>query len=184
MSSEVYSESIQLNNVRISFPFLLRPQRSADGADPKYSATFILDEKIHVDVIKKLESMIEQVSQERFKRVLPRDKWCLKERDRDEYEGAITIGCTNHKKPAVMKADCSKVESEEDNPIYAGCYVNALIQVGTFNKGTNKGIRANVQGVQFYAHGKPFAGGMTESEVMEQFNPVVTDDDASFMQAS
>lgn len=184
MSNEVYSEQIFLPNVRISFPNLLRPKRVDANSDPKYGATFILDYDTHADVIKQLQSEIERVSKERFKKVLQQSNWCLRERDRPEYEGFITIGCTNHKKPAVMKADCSKVECEEDNPIYAGCYVNALVDIGTFNLPTSKGIRSNVHGVQFYAHGEPFAGGMSEAEVMEQFNPVVTDDDASFMQAS
>ncbi len=184
MSKETYLESIHLTNVRISFPSLLRPKRMDEKSDPKYGATFILDYETHADVIKQIENQIKHISEERFKRVLPQEKWCLKERDRPEYEGCITLSTTSLKRPAVMKADCSKVESEEDNPIYAGCYVNAMIQLGSYNVPTNKGIRAELQGVQFYAHGEPFAGGMTEDEVMEQFTPVANADDQAFMQAS
>jgi len=55
--------------------------------------------------------------------------------------------------------------TENDNRIYAGCYVNAIVVLWAQNNNYGKRINANLLGVQFVADGSPFGDGGTSAGV-------------------
>lgn len=157
---------IKLNNVRLSFPSLFR-KAQFQGEETKYEATFMLDKTEHADKIKEIEKAIAASIKENLKDAkLPSDKICLKDGDesgRDEYEGHYTIKAANNKRPKVIDRDKSPL-TEDDDKVYSGCYVNAVIELWAQNNGYGKRINANLLGVQFYKDGEPFESGAVASD--------------------
>jgi hypothetical protein len=53
--------------------------------------------------------------------------------------------------------------TEDDNKLYAGCYVNAIIELWVQDNSYGKRVNANLLGVQFFKDGEPFADGVKAS---------------------
>lgn len=74
----------------------------------------------------------------------------------DGYAGNLFISTRNKQKPKVYQG---KQEVDRANSrIYSGCYVNLLIDVFPYSRGS-KGIGASFKGVQFLRDGEPLGGG-------------------------
>lgn len=156
---------IKLNNVRISFPSLFR-KATFSGEETKFEGTFLLDKQEQADQIEKIESAIEALIKDKLKGTkLKSDKICLKDGDDIDYAGYagnMSIKASSAKRPLVLGRDRSPL-SEEDGRIYAGCYVNAIIELWAQNNTYGKRINANLLGVQFIKDGEPFADGVSAS---------------------
>ena len=155
---------IKLNNVRLSFPSLFR-KAVFNGEETKFEATFLLNKKEHADTIAEINAAIKEMIKDSFKGAkIPSDKLCMKdggESAYDGYEGCVSIKSSNNKRPTVLDRDRSPL-SEDDNRIYSGCYVNAVIDLWPQNNSYGKRINSNLLGVQFMKDGEPFgAGGQT-----------------------
>lgn len=173
--------TIAIKNVRLSFPSLFK-KASFDGNEGKYEATFLLNKKTHADVIKKIKDAIDAKITEDLKgaNVSP-EKLCLKDGDGveyDGYQGHFTIKAANGKRPLVIDRDKTPL-SEDDNKLYAGCYVNAIVELWTQNNKYGKRINANLLGVQFFADGEPFGDGVKATT--DDFDAFGDDDDEDFM---
>ena len=170
---------IKLKNVRLSFPSLFR-KATFEGAETKYEATFLLSKDDHADLIKEIKSMISQRIKTDLKGAkLSADRICLKDGDDFDYSGyagCMSIKASNNKRPMLIDRDKSQL-SEEDERLYAGCSVNAVIELWAQNNGYGKRINANLLGVQFFADGEPFADSVTASQ--DDFD-AFSDDDYDF----
>ena len=168
---------IKLNNVRLSFPSLFR-KAEFQGKAGKYEATFLLDKKAHADLIAKLDAEIKEGIKSNFKTAkLPADKVCLKDGDEFEYDGyagCMSFKASNGKRPMVIDKDKSPL-TEDDERLYAGCYVNAIVELWYQNNQYGKRVNANLLGVQFFKDGEPFADGTSASE--DDFDMFDDDDD-------
>lgn len=171
---------IKLKNVRLSFPSLFR-KATFEGAETKYEATFLLSKDDHADLIKEIKSMISQRIKTDLKGAkLSADRICLKDGDDFDYAGytgCMSIKASNNKRPMLIDRDKSQL-SEEDERLYAGAYVNAVIELWVQNNGYGKRINANLLGVQFFKDGEPFADGVTASQ--DDFDAFGDDDDDDF----
>ena len=168
---------IKLNNVRLSFPSLFH-KAVFNGDETKYEATFLIDKESQADLIKGIEKAIaEKIKTELKGAKLPSDKICLKDGDDidyDGYAGHMSIKASNNKRPMVLDNDKSPL-TEDDNRIYAGCYVNVIIELWAQNNSWGKRINANLLGVQFAKDGETFGDGVTASA--DDFDAFGDDDD-------
>lgn len=165
---------VKLQNVRISFiEALFEPKeyRPGDGK-PRYSATFLIEPGSAND--KAVQKAIDEAGEETFKakwKVRKEEFWGSKNqccyldgnrKDYDGYEGMWYIAAHNKARPLVIDRDRTPL-TERDGRIYAGCYVNAIIDIYV-QAGENPGIRASLSGVQFFRDGDAFGGGSRASE--------------------
>jgi hypothetical protein len=168
---------IKLNNVRLSFPSLFH-KASFQGNEGKYEATFLLDKETQADVIAKIEAEIKDGIKTNFKAAkLPADKLCLKDGDEFEYDGyagMMSFKASNGKRPMIIDKDKSPL-TEDDEKLYAGCYVNAIVELWYQNNNYGKRVNANLLGVQFFKDGEPFGDGVSASE--DDFDMFDDDDD-------
>lgn len=157
---------IKLHNVRLSFPSLFR-KAVFSGEETKFEATFLLDKEEHADKISEIEAEIDRMLRDNLKGAkLKEDKICLKDGDDidyDGYAGKMSIKASNNKRPKIIDRDKSQL-TEDDNRLYAGCYVNAVIELWAQNNQWGKRINANLLGVQFYKDGEPFSDGAVASD--------------------
>lgn len=167
-----------LKNVRLSFPNLFQKAKF-EGAETKYEATFLLNKEQHATVIAAIEKdMTSRIKIELKGAKLPGDRKCLKDGDEsnyDGYEGCMSFKAGNTKRPLVIDRDKSPI-TESDEKVYAGCYVNAVVELWVQNNGYGKRINANLLGVQFAKDGEAF-GGKGESADESDFDDLGDDDD-------
>jgi hypothetical protein len=162
---------IQLKAVRLSFPSLFQPGSFGGESTGKYEATFVLDKKDHADAIKQIQTAADAMMKEAFKGKIPADKVCLKDGDdmaRPEFEGKFTIKASTKKRPLVINRDKSPI-TEDDNIVYAGCYVNAIVSLWAQNNQYGKRINAQLDGVQFCRDGEPFGDGGIAVDAFDAF---------------
>ncbi len=156
-----------LKNVRLSFPSLFQ-KAEFDGNIGKFEATALLSKEAHATVIAKIESIIDaECKGAKIKRPSP-DKICLRDGDQVEYDGyagMMSLKAANKKRPTVINRDKSPI-IEDDNIMYAGCYVNMIVDFWVQNNGFGKRVNANLLGVQFVKDGEAF-GADTASSVDE-----------------
>lgn len=156
---------IKLQNVRLSFPSLFR--RAVFGGDEtKYEGTFLIDKTAGAAKIAEIETAIEAMLKEKNKgKALAPDKVCFKDGDTidyDGYAGTMSIKASSSKRPMVIGIDKSPL-TEDDGKPYAGCYVNAVLEIWFQDNQFGKRINANLLGVQFVKDGNPFGDGATAS---------------------
>ena len=170
---------IKLENVRLSFPSLFKFATFGGESTNKYEATFILDKEDHAKVIKTIEKEFKALTKEKFKgKALPEDKLCLKDgddSDREEFHGKMTIKASTSKRPLVIDRDKSPI-TEEDDVVYAGCYVNAIIELWAQDNQYGKRINAQLNGLQFRKDGEPFGSGGASADDFDEFSDEDDDD--------
>jgi hypothetical protein len=168
---EIKMSKIKLQNVRLSFPSLFQQAVFSGESTGKYEATFILDKKEHAEEIANIQKQIDVLMRETFKGKIPADKICLKdgdEVDRPEYAGKMTIKASTKKRPLVIDRDKSPI-TEDDNIVYAGCYVNAILSLWAQSNSYGKRINAQLDGVQFVRDGEPFGDGGISADAFDAF---------------
>lgn len=162
---------IKIANARLSFPSLFRTAQFGGDDTGKFEATFILDKSEHAATIKAIEAQIQQLMKDELKGKLPAEKIALKDGDdldRPEFEGKMSIKASTKRRPLVIDRDKTPI-SEEDNRVYAGCYVNAIISLWAQNNQFGKRVNASLEGVQFAADGEPFGTGGVDVDEFDAF---------------
>lgn len=162
---------IGIKAARLSFPSLFQTAKFGGEDTGKYEATFVLDKVEHADVIKKIEAESLRLQKEEIKAKVSPDKLCLKDGDetgRPEFEGKMTIKASTKKRPTVIDRNKSPI-TEDDNVVYAGCYVNAFITLWAQNNSYGKRINASLEGVQFARDGEPFGSGGIDVDDFDAF---------------
>lgn len=171
---------IKLENVRLSFPSLFR-KAQFNGVETKYEATLLLSKSEHASAIEQIQAAVKsKIANDLKGAKLAADKICLRDGDEVEYEGYeghMSLKAANKKRPLVLNKDKTPL-TEDDNVIYGGCYVNAIVELWAQNNEYGKRINANLLGVQFVRDGESFgAGGV--SATTDDFDDL-GDDDFSF----
>tara|TARA_R110000868_G_scaffold33562_2_gene121622 strand:+ start:3486 stop:4007 length:522 start_codon:yes stop_codon:yes gene_type:complete len=168
---------IKLNDVRLSFPSLFR-KSVYNGEETKFEATFLLNKKTHVDKVKEIEAAIAAAIKESLKGAkLGSDKICFKNGDDFEYTGYaghMSIKASSNKRPLVIDRDKSPL-TEADGRLYAGCRVNATIELWAQNNTYGKRINANLLALQFFKDDEPFADG--EKGSVDDFEAISDDEE-------
>ena len=159
---------VKLTNVRLSFPSLFEAKTVNGEGKPAFSAAFLISPKD--PQIAMINTAISTVAAEKWgakadailKTIRAADKTCLHSGDLkanyDGFEGMMYISARNPLKPSVVDTNRSPLVAEDGRP-YAGCYVNAVLELWTQDNNYGKRVNATLMGVQFYKDGESFVGG-------------------------
>ena len=174
---------VKLNNVRLCFPQLFEAKTVNGEGKPAFSAAFLIDPKD--PQIEVLNKAIEAVAKEKWgakadamlKTIRAADKTCLHSGDLkanyDGFEGMMYVSARNALRPLVVDVNKAPLTAEDGKP-YAGCYVNASVELWTQDNNYGKRVNATLRGVQFYKDGESFAGGGVASD--DDFDDLTADD--------
>lgn len=164
---------LKLENVRLAFPTLFEAKTVNGEGKPAFSASFLI---VPDDPqIKALNQAIEQVAKEKWgakadailKQMRAQDKVALHDGDLksnyDGFPGNFYVSARTATRPLVIDKDKSPL-TEQDGKPYAGCYVNASIELWPQDNNYGKRVNASLRGVQFLRDGDAFAGGAPADE--------------------
>jgi hypothetical protein len=154
---------LTLKNVRLSFPSLFN-KAVFDGVATKYEATFLMaKDDPQVAMVNKA---IDKFLAEKFPAGAPKSikRTVFIDGDTKEYggyENMMAFKGSNSRRPTVIDRDRTPL-MEEDGVLYAGCYVNAIVDLwySDHPKG-GKQVLGNVLGVQFVKDGEAFGADTT-----------------------
>lgn len=177
---------IQLKNVRLSYPNLFTPSRFDDTSEAKYSATFHIekDSDTHKQVVDAMKAVAKEKFGEKageiYKSIQAKDALPLHDGDesgKDDLAGIMFIRANSKSKPSVVDANKQRLQESDGKP-YAGCYVNAIVEIYAMKFNNKPQINCSLCGVQFVKDGEAFAGGRPASD--DEFDSVATEFDDSF----
>jgi hypothetical protein len=174
-----------LKNVRLSFPKLFKAEKSTDTSAPKFSAAFLIDPDTAEGKanIKAINAAIEHAKTktwaDKAEKIYANIDWDRKPlRDGNKatnaegdiyagYEDMMFVQASSAEKrrPQTLKRDKSPTV-EEDNILYGGCYVDAVVSVYPItdkDKGGN-GVFASIEVVRFRRDGEPFGAGAVDAD--------------------
>ena len=156
-----------IKNARLSFPSIFQFATYQGQSRDRYEASFLLPKDS--DAVKDVQNAIQKVGSETLGANWKKAKNPLSDgdgREYDGYEGMWAIKASTKKRPAVLDYDKTTLV-EEDGRIYAGCYVNASLSIYAFSNNYGNFIAAQLNGIQFFAPGKPFA--VDEGDPLDDF---------------
>lgn len=165
---------ISIEGARLAFPNLFVAKAGQDGGEPSFSAALIIPP--NHPIIPKLKQLMGKVCKDKwgdkaqviYVGLEKSDKLALHDGATKAqyagYEGNLFINARSKQRPTVV--DRNKVPlSAEDGKPYAGCYVNALIELwAQDHKQYGKRINAQLRGIQFVRDGDAFSAGTSASE--------------------
>lgn len=160
---------LMLKNVRLAFPALFEPSSYGDG-DPAYSATLIMD-PAQAELVEKAIAGVARdkwgaKADAQLKALRASGKVCLRDGDEkadyDGFEGMMFIAARSKTRPTVVDGQRQPL-TQSDGRIYAGCYVNASLEIWAQDNGYGKRVNATLRGVQFVRDGEAFGGGRPAS---------------------
>jgi hypothetical protein len=159
---------LKLVNVRLAFPQLFNATSFEEGQAKSFSAAFLFGPKHPAK--KLIEDACIEVAKEKwgakweeqYNKLEKADKLAIHDGDKkseyDGYEGNYFVNARNKAKPTVRDADGKTDLAEQDGKPYAGCYVNAMIEIYAQDNKFGKRVNATLRGVQFYRDGDAFSG--------------------------
>lgn len=177
---------IKLSNVRLAFPALFEAKTVNGEGDPAFSAAFLFEQD-H-PAVAELKAAFEAIGKDKWgakwpavkKEIEAKDRTALHDGDTKAgyagFEGNMFVSARSKTRPLVIDRDKSALTAADGKP-YAGCYVNASIELWPQDNNYGKRINASLRGVQFLRDGDAFAGGGAASE--DEFDAVegsTTDD--------
>lgn len=175
---------IKLDNVRLVFPQLFEAKTVNGEGAPAFSASFLM-EPDH-PAVKALNAAFEAIGKDKWgakwpnvkKEIEAKDRYALHDGDTKAdyagFAGMMFVSARNKSRPLVIDRDKSPLTAADGRP-YAGCYVNASIELWAQDNNYGKRINASLRGVQFFNDGDAFAGGGAASD--DEFDYVESADD-------
>lgn len=175
---------VKLENVRLAFPVLHEPKSVNGEGEPAFSASFLMAP--NHPAVKALRDAFEAIGKDKWgakwptikKEIEAKDRYALHDGDTKAdyagFPGQMFVSARNKSRPLVIDRDKTPLVSSDGKP-YAGCYVNASIELWAQDNNYGKRINASLRGVQFVKDGDAFAGGGAASD--DEFDSV--DDEAT-----
>lgn len=167
----------QLRNVRLSFPHLFK-KASYDGKETKFEATLLVpkSDKAQIKLIKEhtIQALKDEFgSTDKIPKGITKGvRNCLRDGDDVDYDGYadnMSFKAANGKRPRTMDRDKTPV-TEEDSKLYAGCYVDAVVEIWIQNNAYGSRVNANLMAVRFRSDGEPFGAGSIPDDVEDDFD--------------
>lgn len=163
---------MQITNVRLSFPSLFK-RATFNGVDSKYEATFLFDKNSQMNQVNLIGAILDKM-QAAAGVSIAEEKRCLRDGDKIEYSGYANhyaLKSSTQIRPVVVHANRAPI-TEEDAVLYAGCYVNAIIELWVQQNSFGKRINCMLYGVQFAADGESF--GISAEDLIKEFSDLTT----------
>ena len=164
---------VRLENVRLAFPELFQMKAVNPGDQPAYSATFLLPPN-HPGVAavrKAMQAAAKEAwgtkAKEIYAELVKKDRVCLRDgaekaQKYDGFEGMLYVSARGKVRPTVVDQAKSPL-TEQDGKLYAGCYVNGVVDIYAQDNQYGKRLNAQLGGVQFVRDGDAFGGGRPAS---------------------
>jgi len=161
---------ILLKNVRLAFPNLFEPTTVAGEGKPRFSATLLIPaDHPQIEEIKAAQLSIAQAkwgakAAAIVKGLDKQDKLALHDGDtKSKYDGFpgnffISAAAQENAAPTVIDRDRSPLSERSGRP-YAGCFVNASIELWAQDNNYGQRVNAQLRGIQFYQDGDSFSAG-------------------------
>ena len=161
---------ILLKNVRLAFPNLFEPTTVAGEGKPRYSATLLIPaDHPQLEEIKAAQLAIATAKWNAkaaaiIKGLDKQDKLALHDGDtKSKYDGFpgnffISAAAQENAAPTVIDRDRSPLSARSGRP-YAGCFVNASIELWAQDNNYGQRVNAQLRGIQFYSDGDSFSAG-------------------------
>lgn len=161
---------ITLKNVRLAFPSLFEAATVAGEGKPRFSAMLILPPdhpqlgEIKAKMLAIAKEKWKDKAQATYTALEKSDKLALHDGDtKANYDGVagnffISAAAQESSRPTVVNADRTPLTAK-DGVLYAGCYVNALLEFWPQDNNYGKRINAQLRGIQFLRDGDSFSAG-------------------------
>lgn len=159
-----------LKNVRLSYPSLFKASGFGDS-EPKYSATFLIekDSDSHKALIAEIKRVTTEAFGDKAKAIMTKQdsgmRKLVKDGDGEDgknaegeskgYEGTVFIKASNKVAPKVVDSKRNEL-TEVDGIPYAGCFVNAQIDVWAQNNKFGQFVNIKLLAVQHWKDGEAF----------------------------
>lgn len=183
-----------LKNVRASFPVLFKGEQYQGTGNYRCGVSLLVPPD-HPQV-KQINAGIDEAATLKWKdkaavtvkAAKAKDKICLRDGDLkakyDGYEGNLVLSanCQGGEtepecvKPQVFTADRVEVTDSAKNPIYSGCYVNALVEIYADSR-FGDGVFAKLVGIQFDHDGDAFGTAKAKADDFEAVSNGATADE-------
>lgn len=180
---------LMIKNVRLAFPNLFKPTTVNGEGEPAYSAALLLtpDHPQLAEIRKAQEAVGKEKWADKWptikKEIEAKDRFALHNGDTkatyDGFEGNFFVStrAKQSARPTVIDGNKSPLTEADGRP-YAGCYVNASIELWAQDNAYGKRINAQIRGVQFFRDGDSFGGGSpASSDEFEEVSQGATADD-------
>ena len=167
-----------LQDVRLAFPTIWKPEQFNGTGDPKFNCAFLFPPDHPAR--KLLSDAIRAVAAEKWKDDAPGylkalaadNKLCLVNGDRkaeyDGYPGNYYCNASNKARPSIKNRDKTPLVEADGKP-YGGCYVNGIVEVWAQANAFGKRVNASLMGIQFVRDGDAFSGsGVAQEDDFEQ----------------
>lgn len=178
---------MMIKDVRLAFPQIFTPKAFNDDGEPAYSAALIIDPKVSKAYVIEEAGMLTPIKITEALERVAKDQWgakagtvlddltakgrvCFVAGPKTDssgqpyagFEGAYHMSTRGKTRPLCLNRDKTPV-AEQDGVIYAGCYVNASVELWTQDNKWGKRINASLRGVHFVRDGDAFTGGAPAS---------------------
>lgn len=161
-------QKVKLMRVRMIFPDIFR-KGSFNGQETKYSATFLIpkeDQKTYKQIMDAIDVTKNEYKDPKIK--VPNSRLFIMDGDEMEseyttFENHWVVRASNTNRPTALDRDKSPLQ-EEDDKVYSGVYVNAIIAPWIQDNNYGKRINASLLGIQFVEHGEPLGGSTVASD--------------------
>jgi len=180
---------LKLTNVRLSFPDLFELAQYDAKSARRWSAIFLVDAKSAQR--KEVDKVIAEVAAQKWgakapaylKAILADPKGCCWQdgelKPYAGYEGMMALTAYRYEQdgpPLVLDKNKSPLTQKDGRP-YAGCYVNATVDIWPQENANGRGMRAQVLGVQFVDDGGAF--GASKPPEVDDFDDLSEGSDAT-----
>ena len=169
---------LSLKKTRLSFPDMFTAKAFEDGGTKTYGCTLLIEPGSAND--KAIRQALQKVAEEKWgvkhapilKAALAANnsqKMCYWSGDVKEYDGYAGMMALTAKRgeakgrPLVIDKDKSPL-TEADGKPYAGCFVNASVEIWAQANKFGNTLRCELLGVQFAADGDAFSAGSVARE--------------------
>lgn len=184
----------RIDNARVAFPNLFKPEQVNGEGKYRCGANLLLTpdhpqlKQIHDAIQLAAETKWKDKAAAQLKAARAKDKVCLHDGDtKPKYDGFpgnffLSANCKGGEtpeeatRPTVMDGMRNKVTDPSKNPIYSGCYVNALVEIYADDR-FGAGVNATLVGIQFRKDGDAFGSAPAREDEFEEVGEGATADD-------
>lgn len=157
---------LNLKESRLAYPQLWEPRAFMGEGDARYSALLLLPPS-H-PCVHDVNTTIDKVAKDKWgqradgilKTLRSSHKICFLDgalkAGTEGFEGNLYLSASSKKRPVVVDRDRAPL-TEKDGKPYAGCYVNAILDIWAQDNQWGKRINATLMGIQFLRDGDAFA---------------------------
>lgn len=170
---------VKLTDVRLSYPQLFEAVIPKGSKKAKFSAAFHIP--YEHPAVKEIEKAMQAEATAKwstkakgmYTQLKAGDKVALHDGAAKSLDGLYYLNASNETRPTVLDKDAKTYLTRETGKPYAGCYVDAVIEIWAQDNDFGKRINASLMGVMFRRDGEPLAGGRVAST--DDFVPIADD---------